>query len=84
MSRRATVNGLFVVLCLSGHALADPPPGYYDSIDTTDSTALRTTLHAVIDDHTRFPYTSSNTDTWDILELADEDPAVKKILSSDL
>ena len=55
-------------------ALADPPSGYYDSVDATNSTSLRTTLHAVIDDHLKFPYTSSNTDTWDILELADEDP----------
>jgi len=35
---------------------------------------LRATLHDVIDDHLRFPYTSSSTDTWDILELAQEDP----------
>ena len=35
---------------------------------------LRATLHEVIDDHTRYPYTSSATDTWDILDLADEDP----------
>ena len=47
-------------------APADPPDGYYDPVDAT--------LHAVIDDHQRFPYTSGNTDTWDILNLADEDP----------
>jgi endonuclease I len=28
----------------------------------------------VIDDHIRFPYSSSGTDTWTILEMADEDP----------
>ena len=55
-------------------ALADPPPGYYDSVDATNSTTLRTTLHQVIDGHLRFPYTSGATDTWDILNLADEDP----------
>ena len=38
-------------------ALAGPPPGFYDSVDTTDAATLRTTLHEVIDDHTRFPYT---------------------------
>ncbi|MEM7310490.1 MAG: endonuclease [Planctomycetota bacterium] len=43
-------------------------------MDTTDGASLRATLHPVIDDHVRFPYTSSATDTWDILELADEDP----------
>ena len=49
-------------------ALADPPAGYYDSVDATNSTTLRVTLHAVIDDHTEFPYTSGSTDTWDILD----------------
>ena len=36
--------------------------------------ALRSALHEIVDDHIRFPYTSGNTDTWNILELADEDP----------
>ena len=48
--------------------------GYYDSVDTTSATTLRTTLHAVIDDHTRYPYTSSATDTWNILESAQQSP----------
>lgn len=56
-------------------APAAPPPGYYDTVNTTTPALLRATLHAVIDDHTRFPYTSSSTDTWDILEDADENPA---------
>src|SRR5262245_35109999 len=56
-------------------AAAQAPPGYYASVDTTTPTTLRATLHAVIDDHTRFPYTASGTDTWTILEQADEDPA---------
>jgi endonuclease I len=56
-------------------ALADPPPGYYDSVDMGSSEALRQSLHEVIDDHQRFPYSSGSTDTWNILEAADEDPA---------
>ena len=63
-----------VLLLLAPIALAAPPAGYYDSVDTNNSTTLRDTLHAVIDDHTRFPYTASSTDTWNILNLADEDP----------
>ena len=55
-------------------ASADPPAGYYDSVNTTSGATLRATLHPVIDDHTRFPYTSTSTDTWNILEAADEDP----------
>jgi len=50
------------------------PAGYYDTVDTSSPAAMRTTLHDVIDDHTRVPYTSSSTDTWDVLEQADEDP----------
>ncbi len=53
---------------------AQPSATYYDSVDARSSTALRSTLHDVIDDHTRFPYTSSATDTWNILDAADEDP----------
>ena len=52
-----------------------PPAGYYDSVNASSAGALRASLHDVIDDHQRFPYTSSATDTWDILEDADENPA---------
>lgn len=55
-------------------ALSAIPSGYYDSVDTNSQNALHASLHAIVDDHTRFPYTSSSTDTWDILEAADEDP----------
>ncbi|MCP4573574.1 MAG: hypothetical protein GY838_14545 [bacterium] len=63
-----------VLVCLAVPALADAPAGYYDSVDFTSPATLRQTVHNVIDNHTRFPYTSSSTDTWDILEQADEDP----------
>ncbi|HWM95214.1 MAG TPA: endonuclease [Thermoanaerobaculia bacterium] len=65
---------LFTLLLVPAVAFSEPPAGYYDSVDSTTQGALRSTLHVVIDDHIRFPYTSSNTDTWNILELADEDP----------
>ena len=63
-----------LALVVSGLAGAQAPPGYYDTVDTATAANLRATLHAIIDDHTRFPYTSSSTDTWDILEMASEDP----------
>ncbi|MEZ4655437.1 MAG: endonuclease [Candidatus Eisenbacteria bacterium] len=50
------------------------PPGYYSAVDASTPATLRQTLHEIIDDHLRFPYTSTSTDTWNILELADEDP----------
>lgn len=55
-------------------AAASIPPGYYDGVDALTAADMRTTVHDAIKDHTRFPYTSSATDTWDILEDADEDP----------
>lgn len=64
-----------LVFCTAtGELLAQAPPGYYDTVDTSNAAGLRSTLHAVIDDHTRFPYTSTATDTWNVLEQADEDP----------
>ncbi len=62
------------VLGLSTSALAQPS-GYYDTADTSSASALRSSLHEIIDDHVRYPYTSSATDTWDILDLADENPS---------
>jgi len=69
--------GLAALLAWPGSApvLAQVPPGYYDSVDISTPGLLRSTLHAVIDDHQRVPYTSSATDTWDVLEAANEDPA---------
>jgi len=64
----------FVVLALGATAPADPPPGYYDSAVGLSGEALRLELHEIVDDHTRFPYTSSATDTWDIVAAASEDP----------
>jgi len=66
-------GGLAAVLAPG--ALAQAPAGYYDTVDTSNAAALRASLHAVIDDHTRFPYTSGGTDTWDILEDAQTDPS---------
>ena len=58
-----------------GTTCASAPASYYSTVDTSSPTTLRATLHAVIDDHVRFPYSSTSTDTWDILNDADENPA---------
>jgi len=54
---------------------AAPPSGYYDNINVSSGQSLHDSLHAIIDDHQRYPYSSSVTDTWDILEQADQDPS---------
>jgi endonuclease I len=46
----------------------------WPGVDESSAAALRASLHEQMDDHSRFPYTSSETDTWDILEMADQDP----------
>jgi endonuclease I len=65
----------FAFALLVRPVIAQGPPGYYDTVDLSSAQSLRATLHAVIDDHQRFPYTSTSTDTWNILESADQDPA---------
>jgi endonuclease I len=63
-----------ILLITAATTLAAPPAGYYDSVDLGSQETLRQTLHDVIDGHTRIPYTASSTDTWNVLELADQDP----------
>lgn len=78
--KSSRVSGLAcwcALACAFGAGIATaqgPPAGYYASVDPTDATTLRSTLHDVIDDHTKVPYSDSSTDTWDVLEVADEDP----------
>lgn len=73
-SRIRLLLGITILLVYPGTLAAAPPPGYYDSVDETSAETLRSTLHLVIDGHTKIPYTASSTDTWNVLELADEDP----------
>jgi endonuclease I len=61
---------------MAATVVAQAPPGYYASVVATSPASLRATLHAVIDDHTRIPYTATSTDTWNVLELADQHPTV--------
>lgn len=49
------------------------PPGYYDPAQGLTGTALKATLNDIIQDHVTFPYTSTNTDVWDILKETDRD-----------
>ena len=50
------------------------PAGYYDSIDGLTGDALKAALNDIITNHTEFPYTDDDTDVWDLLRAADEDP----------
>ena len=63
-----------VLLAWTALVQAAPPAGYYDDVDDSSAEALAASLHDIIDDHLRFPYTSTATDIWDIVNVADEDP----------
>ena len=47
---------------------------YWQGVQGANAAALRAAIHDRVKDHQRHDYTSSNTDTWDILEAADENP----------
>ncbi len=50
------------------------PDGYYDAADGKKGAGLKSALHSIIKGHTKYPYSSSSTDTWDILKESDKDP----------
>lgn len=52
----------------------DPPAGYFATAQGLRGAELKAALHQIIRGHISFPYTSSSTDTWDILKDADRDP----------
>ncbi len=68
-------HAILAVLLLSAAVTAQIPPGYYSGVDASTPATLRTTVHTAIAGHTKIPYTSGSTDTWDVLELADQNPA---------
>lgn len=54
---------------------AGTPAIYYASVNGANPGQLRCTLHQAIRGHVTYPYTATGRlDTWDVLELADEDP----------
>tara|TARA_R110001583_G_scaffold47395_1_gene148416 strand:+ start:333 stop:1172 length:840 start_codon:yes stop_codon:yes gene_type:complete len=81
---------LFVLSCSkSDDGQVDPKPdesgkisienisefnSYYKNLDGTDPQVLKTDLHDLIDGNKVLPYSSSDFDVWDALELTDEDP----------
>ena len=52
----------------------DIPQDYYQEANGQSGEDLKQTIHQIIANHVAFPYTSSSTDTWDILQQSDQDP----------
>ena len=47
---------------------------YYAGVDTRSGPVLKAWLHNRIKDHTAYPYSGSGTNTWVVLNVADQDP----------
>jgi endonuclease I len=64
----------FTLLVATANLYAQVPEGYYESAEGLNHDGLKSALYQIIKDHTEYPYTASNTDTWDILKESDKDP----------
>lgn len=59
----------------AGFTVASAATGYWSKVNTSSASQLRCSIHATIRDHTVYPYSGGTTNTWSVLEIADEDPA---------
>tara|TARA_X000001036_G_C20627136_1_gene785633 strand:+ start:118 stop:1248 length:1131 start_codon:yes stop_codon:yes gene_type:complete len=50
------------------------PSTYYQQANGLSAEELKEALYQIVSNHVVFPYTSSSTDTWDILQQSDQDP----------
>lgn len=64
-----------IVMAFTINLSAQIPSGYYNNAQGKTGTVLKSALHDIIDGHTEYTYSSSGTDVWDILKVADRDPA---------
>lgn len=71
-----TIFRSILTLCLLSIELvqAQIPLNYYNGTQGLLGNQLKTQLNSIISNHTVFPYTSSSTDVWAILQAIDEDP----------
>ncbi len=53
---------------------SDIPQNYYDEAYGKSYEDLKEALFQIISNHVVYPYTNSSTDTWDIIQLSDQDP----------
>ena len=65
-------NKFLIFIILISQIVVSQVPSYYSSVDFGQSgEALKSDLTTLISGHTEFPYSSSSTDTWDILQESD-------------
>jgi endonuclease I len=67
------VSGIIGFILLSLNLFSQIPEGYYMTAQGLSGESLKTALYNIIKGHTEYPYTSTNTDVWDILKQTDKD-----------
>lgn len=67
------INLVLLLLIVTETAFAQIPTGYYTPAKDLLGDNLKVALHDIIKDHKEFRYSSSSTDTWDILKQSDKD-----------
>ena len=74
MRRTYILKYLLIIVALSPCSIfAQIPNGYYAGAENKTGSELKLALYNIIKGHTEFPYTHSETDTWDIVKEADRD-----------
>ena len=63
-----------LLFILTSFGISEIPENYYENSEGKTGAALKSALYHIIKGHTQYPYTSSQTDVWDILEDTDQDP----------
>lgn len=73
---KKSIRAWSLILCLfiTNISFAQIPTGYYDDAVGKSGNDLKNALNGIIKGHTEYPYSSSGTDVWDILKVADKDP----------
>lgn len=66
-----TIFSLFIII---QNSFGQIPNGYYNNAKNLTGQELKSALNNIIKRHTKYPYTNSSTDVWDILKEADRDP----------
>ena len=60
---KSTIKALLLLFNIFLNILySEIPTGYYNSANGLSGNSLQNTLHELINDHTKYQYTSSNTD----------------------
>ncbi len=72
--RNASNIAMTANVVVTFHIASGTVDGYYAQVNTSSPEQLRCSLHQTIKGHTIYPYSGGATNTWTILEIAQQDP----------